>query len=192
MLHSINLLPWRESQKRAYKRRFVYYLLLVSVVALSLQWLVSGYLDYQLKAQQQRTVFLHQHISRLDQQIMSLNHAELQHQDLATRLATVESLQAKRNKTTQLMDLVPQLLPEGVYIDQMTMNGHSIVIRGISDNTARLATMLNLLESSPLVTELEMHSIVSGHYRFNKKFQSFEVSFLFDERKVVAQEVVNE
>ncbi len=191
MLHSINLLPWRETQKRAYKRRFVYYLLLVSVIALSLQWLVSGYLDNQFKVQQQRTTFLHQHISKLDQQIMSLNQAEQQHQDLATRLATVESLQAKRNKTTQLMDLVPQWIPEGVYIDQMTMNGHRIVIRGISDNTARLATMLNLLESSPLVTDLEMHSIVSGHYRFNRKFQSFEVSFLFDELKVVDREVVN-
>ncbi len=191
MLHSINLLPWRETQKRAYQRRFVTYLLLVSGVSLSLQWLVSGYLDYQLMVQQQRISFLNQHIVKLDQQILSLNQVEQQHQDLTTRLATLESLQAKRNKTTKLMDLVPQLIPEGVYIDQMTMNSHSVVIRGISDNTARLATMLNLLESSPLVTDLEMHSIVSGHYRFNRKFQSFEVSFLFDELKVVDREVFN-
>ncbi len=191
MLHSINLLPWREAQKRAYRQRFVYLLFLASVMSFSLQWLASWYLDYQFQVQQQRITFLNQHIAELDQQVLSLTQAEQQHQDVTDRLATVEALQAKRNKTTQLMDLVPQLIPEGVYIDQMTMNGHSIVISGISDGTARLATMLNLLENSPLVTELEMHSIVSGSYRFNKQFQSFEVSFLFDEPKTSVRETAN-
>jgi len=191
MLHSINLLPWRETQNRAYKQRFFHYLLLVSVFSLSLQWLASKYLDYQFQAQQQRVTFLNQHIVKLEQQILAIKQADQQHQELTTRLATVESLQAKRNKTTQLMDLIPQLIPEGVYIDQMTMNGHSIVLRGISDNTARLATMLKLLERSPLVSELEMHSIVSGNFRFKKQFQSFEVSFLFDEPLTSEKEVLN-
>ncbi len=134
-----------------------------------------------MQLQQQRNEFLSQHIEILDKQILSLQQAEQQYQDLVSRLATVESLQRKRNKTTQFMDLIPQLIPEGVYVDQMSMNGYRIEINGISDSTARLASMLDLLENAALISDVEMHSIVSGSYRFNKQFQSFKVLFLFDE-----------
>ncbi len=181
MLHSINLLPWREAQKQAHKRRFVHFLLVGGVFSLALQGAAGWYLDQQAQLQQQRNEFLSQHIVVLDRQILSLQQAEQQYQDLVSRLATVESLQRKRNKTTQFMDLIPELIPEGVYVDKMSMNGHRIEINGISDSTARLASMLDLLENAALISDVEMHSIVSGSYRFNKQFQSFKVLFLFDE-----------
>jgi len=104
---------------------------------------------------------------------------EQEHKALLTRLNIVESLQQKRNKTTEFMNLMPQLIPEGVYVDKIKMNGEEIEISGISDSTARLATMLDNLEKSTQLSEVGMHSIVSGNRRFGKQFQSFKVSFLF-------------
>ncbi len=191
MLHSINLLPWRDVKRQAHKKRFVYLLILGGFIALTIQWGTGRYLGHQAEIQQQRIDFLNEHIAALDKQIVSLQQAEQQHQDLVARLETVESLQRKRNKTTQFMDLVPQLIPEGVYVDNMSMNGHDIVITGISDSTARLATMLDLLEHASDIADVEMHSIVSGSYRFNKQFQSFKVSFLFDGSSANVKEVTN-
>ncbi len=63
---------------------------------------------------------------------------------------------------------------------------------GISDSTARLATMLDNLEKSPQLSEVGMHSIVSGNRRFGKQFQSFKVSFLFHASEQVALKPVKE
>ncbi|QSA19091.1 PilN domain-containing protein, partial [Vibrio furnissii] len=71
---------------------------------------------------------------------------------------------------------MPQLIPEGVYVDKIKMNGQEIELSGISDSTARLATMLDNLEKSDQLSEVGMHSIVAGNRRFGKQFQSFKVS----------------
>lgn len=179
MLHSINLLPWREAQKQAHRQRFIHISVLTVGLAVGMQWAAGWYIDYQVAQERGRVEFLNQHIAELDRQINSLKQVEKEYQDLMVRFDMVESLQKKRNKTTQFMDLIPRLIPEGVYVDQMNMNGHSIELRGISDSTARLATMLDLLENSSYISDVEMHSIVSGSHRFGKQFQSFQVSFSF-------------
>ena len=77
------------------------------------------------------------------------------------------------------MNLMPELIPEGVYVDKIKMNGQEIEMSGISDSTARLATMLDNLERSESLKSVEMHSIVHNRKRFNKEFQTFKVSFVF-------------
>ncbi|GAL15063.1 type IV pilus biogenesis protein PilN [Vibrio astriarenae] len=57
------------------------------------------------------------------------------------------------------------------------MNGVLVEVTGISDSTARLATMLDSLEKSPQLNNVEMHSIVHDKPRFGKKYQTFKVSF---------------
>lgn len=179
MLHDINLIPWREAEREALKRRFAGLCVLALFVALGLQWGAGYYLDGQSRIQQQRLDFLTQHIHQLDAQIAALDVTEQQHKALLTRLNVVEALQRTRNKTTQLMNLMPQLIPEGVYVDKIKMNGEEIELSGISDSTARLATMLDQLEKSEQLSDVGMHSIVAGNIRFGKQFQSFKVSFLF-------------
>lgn len=179
MLHNVNLLPWREAERDEHKRRFVGLLALAAIVALGIQWGIGFYIDDQGHEQQLRLNTLNQHISQLDERIAALKVTEDEHKALLTRLKVVESLQQRRNKTTELMNLFPRLIPEGVYVDKIKMNDYDIEVTGISDTTARLATMLEQLESSEQLSNVEMHSIVAGNQRFNKQFQSFKVSFKF-------------
>lgn len=180
MLHKINLLPWRDTQREQHKRRFVSLLVLGVLFAVSLQWLAGSYLSKQNQQQQSRLIYLSAYINQLDQRIHSLKQVEGEHKALLTRLDVVEHLQSQRNKTTQFMNAIPDLVPAGVYVDKIKMNGGRIEMSGISDTTSRLATMLDKLETSPSMTDIEMHSIVHGKARFGKKFQTFNVSFSFD------------
>ncbi|MEK6214356.1 MAG: pilus assembly protein PilN, partial [Vibrio fluvialis] len=82
MLHNINLIPWREAQREAHKRRFVGLCVLVLMVALGVQWGAGFYLDQQTQAQQQRLAFLNQHIRQLDAQIAELKVTEQEHKAL--------------------------------------------------------------------------------------------------------------
>ncbi|WP_299687300.1 PilN domain-containing protein [uncultured Vibrio sp.] len=179
MLHQINLLPWRDELRAQHKKRFINLVILGVILALTGQWAAGTYFHQQQSQQQSRLNYLKQHIEKLDRQIQSLKVAEQEHKAILTRLEVVESLQLGRNKTTDFMNLMPKLIPEGVYVDKIKMNGQEIELSGISDSTARLATMLDNLERSESLTGVEMHSIVHNRQRFNKEFQTFKVSFVF-------------
>ncbi|MGI9919151.1 PilN domain-containing protein [Vibrio owensii] len=179
MLHHINLLAWRENQREEHRRRFIGLIVLGAIAALGLQWGIGKYYQYQQDQQQQRLDYLAHYISQLDKRIEAMKIAEQEHSKILERLKIVEGLQNGRNKTTEFMNLMPSVIPEGVYVDKIKMNDYEIEISGISDSTPRLATMLDNMERSAKLLDVEMHSIVHGKARFGKEFQTFKVSFMF-------------
>jgi len=181
-LHDINLLPWREEKRQEYKQRFYGMVVLGVLVAIGLQWFGSLYIDHLKTQQKARNQQLQAYVQELDKQLINLKAIEAKHKSILTRLRLVESLQNERNKTTDFMNLMPELVPEGVYVDKMKMNGRDVEIGGISDSTARLATMLDNFENSAWLMNIEMHSIVSGKVVFGKKFQTVKVSFRFESK----------
>ncbi len=177
MLHSVNLLPWRDERRIERQKRSLTFLALVGLFALVTVWLMGGYLDHQLTEQQKRNQFLDNYALKLKQQIKQQSSTEQQQQALLTRITMVEALQKQRNQTTEFLNLLPKLIPQGVYVDKLKVTDHQVELEGIADSTSRLAKMLDNLERSDSVTSVEMHSIVHGVKRFAKKYQSYRVSF---------------
>ncbi|EOX4082918.1 PilN domain-containing protein [Vibrio alginolyticus] len=189
MLYRINLLSWREKQREAHRRRFISLVALGMLVAVGIQWGIGKFFEYQQDQQQERLDYLTHYIAELDQRIEAMKIAEQEHSKILERLKVVEGLQNGRNKTTEFMNLMPAVIPEGVYVDKIKMNDLEIEISGISDSTPKLATMLDNMERSAKLNDVEMHSIVHGKARFGKEFQTFKVSFMFKvtEKKLEAQ-----
>ncbi|ANP65949.1 MULTISPECIES: PilN domain-containing protein [Vibrio] len=189
MLYRINLLPWRENQREEHRRRFISLVALGMLVAVGIQWGIGKFFEYQQDQQQDRLDYLTHYIAELDQRIEAMKIAEQEHSKILERLKVVEGLQNGRNKTTEFMNLMPAVIPEGVYVDKIKMNDLEIEISGISDSTPKLATMLDNMERSAKLNDVEMHSIVHGKARFGKEFQTFKVSFMFKvtEKKLEAQ-----
>ncbi|BCG19002.1 PilN domain-containing protein [Vibrio alginolyticus] len=189
MLYRINLLPWRENQREEHRRRFISLVALGMLVAVGIQWGIGKFFEYQQDQQQERLDYLTHYIAELDQRIEAMKIAEQEHSKILERLKVVEGLQNGRNKTTEFMNLMPAVIPEGVYVDKIKMNDLEIEISGISDSTPKLATMLDNMERSAKLNDVEMHSIVHGKARFGKEFQTFKVSFMFKvtEKKLEAQ-----
>ncbi|ARV73688.1 PilN domain-containing protein [Vibrio campbellii] len=184
MLYHINLLAWRENQREEHRRRFIGLILLGAIAALGVQWGIGKYYQYQQDQQQQRFDYLAHYISQLDKRIEAMKIAEQEHSKILERLKTVEGLQNGRNKTTEFMNLMPSVIPEGVYVDKIKMNDYEIEISGISDSTSRLATMLDNMERSAKLLDVDMHSIVHGKALFGKEFQTFKVSFMFKDASI--------
>ena len=184
MLYHINLLAWRENQREEHRRRFIGLILLGAIAALGVQWGIGKYYQYQQDQQQQRLDYLAHYISQLDKRIEAMKIVEQEHSKILERLKTVEGLQNGRNKTTEFMNLMPSVIPEGVYVDKIKMNDYEIEISGISDSTSRLATMLDNMERSAKLLDVDMHSIVHGKARFGKEFQTFKVSFMLKDASI--------
>ncbi|WDZ72644.1 PilN domain-containing protein [Vibrio harveyi] len=184
MLYHINLLAWRENQREEHRRRFLSLIVLGVIVALGVQWGIGKFYQYQQDQQQQRLDYLAHYISQLDKRIEAMKIAEQEHSKILERLKIVEGLQNGRNKTTEFMNLMPSVIPEGVYVDKIKMNDYEIEISGISDSTPRFTTMLDNMERSAKLLDVDMHSIVHGKARFGKEFQTFKVSFMFKDASV--------
>ncbi len=184
MLYHINLLAWRENQREEHRRRFLSLIVLGVIVALGVQWGIGKFYQYQQDQQQQRLDYLAHYISQLDKRIEAMKIAEQEHSKILERLKIVEGLQNGRNKTTEFMNLMPSVIPEGVYVDKIKMNDYEIEISGISDSTPRFSTMLDNMERSAKLLDVDMHSIVHGKARFGKEFQTFKVSFMFKDASV--------
>lgn len=180
MLYPVNLLPWREAQRKAYRQGFLRLVIGGGLLALIGQGLAGQYFAQQQHLQRERLALLKRHVVQLDERLSRLDTIEQEYQVLSTRLTMLETLQQKRNKTTEFMHLLVELIPQGVYIDKIQMQGQKIELDGIGESTARLATMLHNFEQSPQLSEITMHSIVSGKQRLGQSFQSFSVSFLFN------------
>ncbi|MGR4991635.1 PilN domain-containing protein [Vibrio rotiferianus] len=186
MLQPVNLLPWREQKREAHRRQFMVLILFAFLATFCVQMGVKQYFSYQQQQQQERLDYLEHYIADLDKRIEEMKIAEQEHSKILTRLKEVESLQQGRNKTTEFMSLLPNTIPSGVYVDKIKMDNLAVEISGISDSTSRLATMLDRMEKSTELMDVEMHSIVHGKSRFGKEFQTFRVSFLFKQGEHLA------
>jgi type IV pilus assembly protein PilN len=175
---AVNLLPWRDQKRAMLKRQFMILCIAIAFVALAICMLIGHYLSQQISLQQQRNLLLSNKVDQYQQDITILSSAMRDHQNLEARLAQVEQLQRKRHQTTAFMNLLPTLIPTGVYLDKVKMEGALFKLHGFSERTSHLAQLLKLLEDSPLIHSVSMHSIVHGRQRFERDVQLFEASFM--------------
>ncbi|MBB1312276.1 PilN domain-containing protein [Aliivibrio sp. SR45-2] len=177
MAYEINLLSWRDEKRLKYKQRFIAILVLAVILSVCLQWGFARYLNHQASLQDSRNNSLTTHVTWLNSELKGLAEIGKQHEAILTRLKVVENLQQNRNKTTQILNLLPEVITEGVYLNKIRMDARSIEMKGFSDSNARLATMLDKLERSTQIVDVEMHSIVSGQTMFGHEMSRFDVSF---------------
>lgn len=177
MAYQINLLAWRETERTKHKNRFVLVLLFVIVLAAVFQWSGFNYLHSQYSQQAKRNSSLEAHIEMLDRELIQLNAIKKQYQERLQRLTAVEELQQTKNKTTQLLNTLPEIITEGIYLNRVRIHERKVELHGVSDSHAHLASMLDNLEKSQAITSVKIHSIVSERAVFNSEVNRFYVSF---------------
>lgn len=185
MLNRINLLPWREAQRRYHRWRLIALLVACAIFTGMIQSSLGLLIENQQLEQQARVDYLHTHSEQLDAQLSQRQRIEEQNQSLRTRLAEIEQLQLERSKATQLMNRLPIWIPQGVYLDVVTMNRGHVALQGIGVTTSRLATMLDKLEHASELSQVEMHSIEHDKPRFGQTFHRFNLSFYFQPNAVL-------
>ncbi|NGN99243.1 pilus assembly protein PilN [Grimontia sp. S25] len=174
---SINLLPWREMQRQATRRRFfnksVVVLVLVSLCVLGGRWVVYN----QLTLQEERNARLQQEIDELNATLRDFAKREVERDELHRRLTLVNSLQKQRNNATLLFNLLPQITPDGVVLDKVSMTAGTVTIEGRSRDNAKLASLLALLEADSGAKNVQIHSIINNAAKSSLIAKNFKATF---------------
>lgn len=160
-MSQINLLPWREAEKKLNKQRFFVGsslgLVGVFVLMLCANFVVMSWIENQ----QQRNALLANEMQILDIKLGKIKELRERKEKLQERIDLVQSLQRSRNTPTQLMNTLPQLVPAGVNLAKLTFKNDIITINGTSESNTRLAELLRNIEDSAWLTDGSLDSIVA-------------------------------
>lgn len=144
----INLLPWREVQRKEKQKEFFTLLGLGAVLAAAVVIVVHIYFSQRIEAQQERNKYLEDEISLLDKKIEEIQQLENEKQKLLARMRAIEQLQGNRPLIVRFFDELVRSLPEGVSVTNISQVGQAITIDGEAQSNARVSSFMRNLESS--------------------------------------------
>lgn len=147
----INLLPHREEKRKARRQQFYALLGLVTVLAGLIWFLGYGILNGRIGVQVERNDFLKREITILDKEIEEIKKLKAQTDALLARKNVIEALQANRTETVHLFNELARQVPEGVYLRSFKQTGVKLSILGYAQSNARVTTLMNNLDESPLL-----------------------------------------
>ena len=144
----INLLPWREQERKVRRREFV--IAAGAAVFAAIIFTGCGKLLYSswTDAQNEKNNLLKKEIVKLDAQIADIQDLENRKQRLVARMEIIEKLQRKRPEIVHLFDEIVKTVPEGIYLTAIKQTGNKLEIRGVAQSSTRVSTFMRNIDSS--------------------------------------------
>jgi type IV pilus assembly protein PilN len=146
----INLLPWREEARRERQRQFMYSLMGTLALGAILVFIIGLFFDQRISHQEARNQQIQVEINRLQLRIDRIAELEKTRNRLLSRKQVIESLQASRSLTVELLDRLARSIPVGVTLQTVKQQGVNLTLMGTSQSNARVSAYLQSLEETEL------------------------------------------
>jgi type IV pilus assembly protein PilN len=148
----INLLPWREGQRKERKLAFLVALGVASFAA----YLLYGSM---IEAQQHRNDALRVEIKTLDKQNEEINNLETAKQKYIARMEIIEKLQRSRPEIVHVFDEIVRTLPEGVYLTAIKQNDKKLKFEGVAQSSTRVSSFMRNIDGSQWLRNPELEVV---------------------------------
>ena len=159
----INLLPWREAQRKERKLAFLVALgvaVLAAVVTTFASYLMY---DSMIAGQQRRNEMLRGQIKLLDKQIEEINNLESDKQRFIARMQVIEKLQRSRPGIVHVFDEIVKTLPDGVYltgVQQISAGANKrLKFDGIAQSSTRVSSFMRNIDASDWLRNPELEVV---------------------------------
>jgi type IV pilus assembly protein PilN len=157
----INLLPWRDEERKERKLQFLIALGGATLVAIVLAFL--GYLLFSsmIDGQQHRNDRLRAEIKSLDKQIEEINSLESAKQKFIARMDIIEKLQRSRPEIVHVFDQIVKTLPDGAYLTGVKQTDQKFKFDGVAQSATRVSTFMRNIDSSEWLKNPELQVIAA-------------------------------
>jgi type IV pilus assembly protein PilN len=176
----INLLPWREQQRK--ERKLAFFVALGGAALGALLVAFAGYLMFKsmISSQEQRNNRLRAEIKIVDRQIEEINDLEAQKQRFVARMQVIEKLQRSRSEVVHLFDEITKTMPDGTYLTTFTQEGRKLKFEGVAQSSTRVSTFMRNISASQWMKDPELEVVES------KPGSTVGNSFVLDAAQIVA------
>ena len=155
----INLLPWREEERRTRQREFGVAAAGAVIGGVAVIMLTMLVFAQMISAQESRNSRLTAEIIQLEKSIEEIDGLERQKERLLARMEIIDRLQKSRPEVVHLFDELVRQLPEGVYLTGMKQTGARIEIRGIAQSSTRVSALMRQIDASEWLTDPEVERV---------------------------------
>jgi type IV pilus assembly protein PilN len=155
----INLLPWRDEERKERKLKFLVALGGAAIGACLTAF--CGYLlmDSMISAQEARNAKLDDKIAELDKQIEKINSLEADKERFISRMEVIEKLQRSRPEIVHIFDEIAKQLPDGVYLTQITQSGTRLKFEGVAQSSTRVSAFMRNIDGSSYLKKPELEIV---------------------------------
>ena len=155
----INLLPWREAERKKRQRDFGVALAGgFAAAALCILGTIFVY-SQMIDNQEQRNERLTEEIANLEKSIEEIDGLERQKERLLARMEIIEQLQRSRPEIVHLFDEIARQMPEGVYLTGMKQTGSKVEVRGVAQSSTRVSALMRQVDSSDWMSDPEVERV---------------------------------
>ncbi len=156
---SINLLPWREAERKKRQRDFGVAMGGAVIAGIAVVMVTMLIYSQMISGQQSRNQRLTNEIVELEKSIEEIDGLERQKERLLARMEIIERLQKSRPEIVHLFDEIVRQLPEGVYLTGMKQTGSRVEIRGVAQSSTRVSALMRQIDASDWMGDPEVERV---------------------------------
>ena len=158
----INLLPWREEKRKERQRQFLSSFVLIAILGIVIVFFTGFIFDQKISHQLSRNQMVQKEISALEIRIKRIEELERTRARLISRKQVIETLQASRSTTVELLDKLAKSIPAGVTLTTIRQQGKALALVGTSQSNARVSAYLRGLETNDLFLNPQLDFVRSS------------------------------
>jgi type IV pilus assembly protein PilN len=155
----INLLPWREAERKKRQRDFGVASGGALVGAFAVVMLTIFAYNQMIDNQRVRNDRLKAEIAELEKSIAEIDGLERQKERLLARMEIIDELQKSRPEIVHLFDEITRQLPEGVYLTGVKQTGSRVEIRGVAQSSTRVSALMRQIDASEWLDDPEVERV---------------------------------
>jgi type IV pilus assembly protein PilN len=155
----INLIPWREAERKRRRQEFGVGALGALVAAAAIAFLVNLQMGAAINAQKERNQYLNEEIAKLDKQITEILALEQQKQRLRARNQVIEQLERSRPEIVHVFDQLVRTIPDGVNLTALKQTDRKLQLRGMAQSSTRVASYMRNIDASEWLKDPSLDSL---------------------------------
>lgn len=158
----INLLPWREEERRQKSKEFGMTAAVVALVGVGIVFAGTRVAQQKMDHQHARNNYLQTEIDKLQKELKEIKELESTKSDLLARMDIIQQLQTKRPQVVHTFQQLAERVPDGVYFQSLKQEKDRIVLQGRADSNARVSTLMRNLDASDWFKQPDLDIIESA------------------------------
>jgi len=175
-MNNFNLLPWREQQREAKRRRFYIHITIAMLSTISIVLFAHFSLQYKITYQKSRNHYLKTEIRQLNQKIQEMKVLKANRQDLLERIKTIAQLQTLRPASVHLFDEIANTLPNGIYLTHLLQSDAHIHLVGKTKSNTHVSEYMNRLNQSKWLSSSNLKGIsTKGENKHTRHLRDFDL-----------------
>ena len=181
----INLLPWRAEKREREKNEFISYLLAVVVIAIVTVFGINYYARSLVEQQTQRNAKIKSEITRLEGELREIKTLKILRQTLIARMNIVQDLQATRTLTVRLLNEIIDILPDGVYLYQISRVGDKVTLLGYAQSNTNISDLMRSISHSVWTQDPQLTEIKKTLEKERSDNNEFKLSFILKSKTML-------